>query len=89
MHPHYQPVSASFDPNDEEQMKAMQTFMDAMADSYERDCLSVAQELHLSEQCACDVVYLRGRSRWTEELEAELIRLHRAGTPPNIFEFGN
>jgi GAF domain-containing protein len=49
---------------------------------------SLAQELGVSVECAEDVNYLRSRSRHTEELEAELIRLHKEGNPPNIFEFG-
>jgi len=42
----------------------------------------------ISQACANDVVYLRTRMRHTPELEAELIRLHKAGTPPNVMEFG-
>lgn len=49
---------------------------------------SLAQELGVSVKCAEDVNYLRSRSRHTEELEAELIRLHKEGNPPNVFEFG-
>lgn len=49
----------------------------------------VAKELSISEACAADVVYLRSRSRHTPELEAELIRLHKAGTPPLIYDFGH
>jgi hypothetical protein len=49
---------------------------------------SLAEELGCSVGCAGDVWYLRQRSRWTQELENELIRLHKEGTPPNICEFG-
>lgn len=52
--------------------------------TYFRD---LAKELNCSIGCASDVWYLRQRSRWTQELEDELIRLHNAGTPPNINEF--
>ncbi len=48
---------------------------------------SLAEELDCSVGCAGDVWYLRQRSRWTQELEDELISLHNAGTPPNICEF--
>lgn len=41
-----------------------------------------------SQSCAADVRYLRSRSRWTQELEDELIRLHKEGKPPNMNEFG-
>ena len=50
---------------------------------------SLAKELQCSTACAADVWYLRQRSCWTQELEHELIRLHNAGTPPNICEFGH
>jgi hypothetical protein len=49
---------------------------------------SLAEELGCSFACAVDVWYLRQRSRWTQELENELIRLYNEGTPPNICEFG-
>lgn len=48
----------------------------------------LAKQLDVSEECASDVWYLRSRHRHTLELEAELIRLHKAGTPPDIFNFG-
>ena len=50
---------------------------------------SLAEELQCSVVCAGDVWYLRSRSRWSQELENELIRLYNAGTPPNICEFGH
>jgi len=50
---------------------------------------SLAEELQCSYACATDVWYLRQRSRWTQELEKELIRLYNEGTPPNVLEFGN
>lgn len=48
----------------------------------------LSKELGISSACASDVVYLRTRHRHTPELEKQLIELHQAGTPPNIFEFG-
>lgn len=50
---------------------------------------SLAGELQCSVACAGDVWYLRQRSRWTQELENELIALYNADTPPNICEFGH
>ena len=47
-----------------------------------------AEQMGLTKECVTDMVYLRTRQRWTPELEAELIRLHQAGTPPNMMEFG-
>jgi len=50
--------------------------------------MDIMQELGVEESCAADIEYLRTRHRHTPELEAELIRLHAIGRPPNIFEFG-
>lgn len=49
----------------------------------------LSEELNCSYACAADVWYLRQRSRWTQELEDELIRLYSEGNVPNIMEFGN
>ena len=49
----------------------------------------LADELDCTVACARDVWYLRQRSRWTQELEDELLRLYDIGQPPNICEFGN
>ena len=49
----------------------------------------LADELDCTVACATDVWYLRQRSRWTQELEDELLRLYDIGQPPNICEFGN
>jgi hypothetical protein len=48
----------------------------------------LAAELEVSVECARAVWYFRTRSRHTPELEAELIKLHKVGTPPNMCEFG-
>ena len=48
----------------------------------------LAKVLDISEQCADDVLYLRSRRRWTPQLEAELIQLHKDGKPPNVYDFG-
>jgi hypothetical protein len=48
----------------------------------------LAVELGVSVECARNVWYLRTRSCHTPELEAELIALHAAGTPPNMCDFG-
>lgn len=70
----------------------MTSFADVQDEYYnemERYLQSLASELGCSVGCATDVWYLRQRSRHTQELEDELIRLHNDGTPPNICEFGN
>lgn len=48
-----------------------------------------AAKLGISENAASDVIYLRSRTRWTQKLEDELIALHKAGTPPNVYDFGS
>lgn len=48
----------------------------------------LAKELNVSELCANDIFYFRSRSRWSQELENELIDLHQKGERPNMNEFG-
>lgn len=50
--------------------------------------LDLADHLKCSKACAEDVAYLRTRHRHTQQLEDELIALHKAGKPPNMNEFG-
>lgn len=81
--------SITFDMDNKENMAAFNEAMvkqqDAMAEYMDK----LQKELGVSDSCAADVFYLRTRSRHTPELEAELIRLHKAGTPPNICDFGH
>ena len=49
---------------------------------------NLAQAAQVSDECVSDVEYLRSRSRWSNDLELELIALHKAGTPPNVNDFG-
>ena len=69
-------------------MDELQAIMDAYYDSMVKSIKSLATELDVSEECACDVLYLRSRSRWSPELEQRLIDMHREGNPPNICDFG-
>lgn len=55
----------------------------------EKEIQNLADDLDVTYMCAVDITYLRTRSRWTQELENELIRLHDVGTPPNMCEFGS
>lgn len=71
------------------QADALNQLMDRINDSSLDEIKTLALELNVDETCAADVWYLRQRSRWTSELETELIRLYRAGTPPKIMEFGH
>lgn len=74
--------------NDPKAKAALATFLSDCAEANAVAGQELARELGVSEACACDIQYLRTRSRWTEELEDELIELHRNGEAPNIFEFG-
>ena len=50
-------------------------------------CDKVAEELGVNYMAACDIVYLRGRSRWTQEKEDYLIKLAKEGKElPFYFE---
>ena len=64
-----------------------QSVMDDYHECLTNDIKKLASELNITLECATDVFYLRTRSRHTPELEAELIRLHRVGIPPNMCEF--
>ena len=73
--------------SDSENMNAFQELMDKMQDETNKQIASLAKEKELTIPCAMDVWYLRTRSRWTEEKEAELIQLHKEGNPPNMGDF--
>ena len=62
---------------------AMNEYHQGLCDEIE----NISKELNISYACARDVVYLRTRSRHTQEMEERLIQLHREGTPPNVNEF--
>lgn len=70
-------------------MAEFQKIMDANAEATNKYILEITKELDVSDSCAMDVVYLRGRSRWTQELENKLIKLHKENKPPNVYEFGH
>lgn len=72
----------------EETMNKFQSVMDEYQESFVKYIQSVANELEITDDCASSVVYLRSRSRWSQELEDELISLYRKGTPPNMCDFG-
>jgi hypothetical protein len=69
-------------------MDEFQAVMDDVQDEYIKMVEEWSESNGVSADCALDVFYLRTRSRWTQELEDELIRLHKAGTPPNVCDFG-
>jgi hypothetical protein len=74
--------------NDPEKMELFNELMGELQDAQIREAKGLAKELGVSEACAFDIQYLRGRSRWTSEAESELIRRDQAGEElPNIMEW--
>lgn len=65
--------------------KEFQKIMDEEARLMNEHIDSVARELGISVGCANDVVYLRGRSRWTQEMEDKLILWDKTNTRPENF----
>jgi hypothetical protein len=77
------------DLNDEKKMKAFQDAMDAYYDEMEMYTKELAKELNVSFACASSIEYLRTRSRWTQELENDLIEMDKKGLPmPNMCDYG-
>lgn len=77
------------DLNDEEKMDSFQDAMDAYYEEMEKYTKSLAEELGVSVSCASSVEYLRTRSRWTQELEDNLIEMDKKGLPmPNMCDYG-
>ena len=64
-------------------------FMNKVQDETVKYVSDLSEELGVSEHCAGDVYYLRTRSRWSQELENELIELHQKKSPPNMCDFGH
>lgn len=75
-------------PEDKEAWGKFQLLMEDIQNQHEVAIIELAKEMQVSHECASDILYLRSRTRHTPQLEEELINLHRAGSPPNIFEFG-
>ncbi len=64
-----------------------QEVMDEMNNHLMKEIDRVSVELNIDTKAASDVVYLRTRSRWTQELENRLIAEHKNGRPVNVMEF--
>lgn len=61
--------------------------MDAYHKEMARHTEEVARRLNVDLMCANHVVYLRSRSRWTKELEDELIASYKEGNKPGLNDF--
>lgn len=70
-----------------EAKQVMQDIMDASIEHFHNSVENVAKELGITEGQATDVVYLRTRSRWTQQLENKLLQCYRDKIPVNIMEF--
>jgi len=69
-------------------MDEFQKAMNELADAQALYMQELAAELSISYVCAMNIVYLRSRSRWTQALEDELVRMDKAGEPePNMNEW--
>lgn len=75
----YESFVAEIPIHDAARMSEFQEIMDQIQDEMAKHIQKVAKELGISESQAGDIVYLRGRSRWTQELEGRILRAFRAG----------
>ncbi|SRR5229473_5135347 len=60
----------------EEQMEAFTQTMDILQQETYRYAQKIGKELHVSDRVALEIVYLRGRSRWSQELEERIVRAY-------------
>jgi len=62
-------------------LKKAEAIMSNPYGSYNEELKKVAKEFGISEDVANDVVYLRTRSRWRQDLEQQIIDAAKAGNP--------
>ena len=75
--------------NDENFWKEFQSAMDEYYESLQEETKQISESLGVSMGCASDIQYLRTRSRWSQELENNLIDMDKKGLPlPNICDYG-
>lgn len=77
------------DPTDKNEMDALHKAMEAYQDAVNKHIYELAKKLGVDNEQARDIWYLRGRSRWTPELEVRLLACYRAGKTLNIMEDTN
>jgi len=76
------------DVNDKDAMDAFQRMMDEIADAAHREVDEVSCLLGIPMSFAWAIQYLRTRSRWTQELEDQLIQMGKRGEVcPNMMEW--
>lgn len=79
MHPNYQNFVVRMPVENKEEMDEFQQVMNAYHDVLNRHHADIAEELGISDHDAMQIVYLRSRSRWSQELEDRLIKAYKAG----------
>lgn len=87
MHPEMDAVCIRISPEDQQDSKKMseiQKVMDAMCDATIEYEHKLMQELGIDEYTAQNITYLRGRSRWSQELEDRVIKASKAGHSQKI-----
>lgn len=76
------------DLQDKKTMQALQEMMDAQAEAYNQEVLKISDELGVDDLWALDILYLRTRSRWTQELENKLVQMAKDGEQhPNMCDW--
>lgn len=85
MHKNLKAFALEVPVNDEEAMKKFNDLMNDINDNMVDYTEKVAQELGINKHDAVSIVYLRSRSRWTQEKEDHLIQLSKHGKSlPNV-----
>jgi hypothetical protein len=88
-HPEHEAFCVSLsadDVRDSAKMAALTDMMVMVQDAYVAECDKLEKELGVDSDYAMAIFYLRGRSRWNQEKENELIRMCKDGEEcPNVF----
>lgn len=84
MHPEYDVYMGKIPIDNPEDMEQFQQRVDKIAESLNLHITHVAKKLGVSHTTASNIVYLRGRSRWTQELEDRIVNASKAGHEINL-----
>lgn len=87
MHPELKTFSRQIPIDDPKEMDNFQKDMDRLHDATHIYIQKLAKDLGIEYLQAADVYYLRSRSRWSQELENQLISLFRDGQTVNICDW--
>ena len=75
--------------DDKQKMEEFQELMDEYHDEITDYIHNLSIKLGVSEGVARDIWYLRTRSRWTQDLENQIIAAAKAGNPINSIKICN